>query len=111
MTGIYEHSLDAKGRLSIPAKLREELGDVFYVTLSTEKCLSAYNLESWNRFMEKIKSMPKLKQTKMRPCFPTRPSVRSTARGEFYCLRTCGLRRADPRCHGGGCGRDRRVLG
>jgi hypothetical protein len=37
--------------------------------------------------------------------------VRSTARGEFYCLRTCGLRRADPRCHGGGCGRDRRVLG
>ena len=32
LTGIYNHNLDAKGRLFIPAKLREELGDVFYVT-------------------------------------------------------------------------------
>ena len=31
MTGIYQHTLDAKGRLFIPAKLREELGDTFYV--------------------------------------------------------------------------------
>jgi MraZ protein len=69
MTGIFEHSLDAKGRLSIPAKLREELGDIIYVTLSTEKCLSAYSMESWNNLMEKIKAMPKLKQKKMRPLF------------------------------------------
>ena len=33
MTGIYQHTLDAKGRLFIPAKLREELGDTFYVTV------------------------------------------------------------------------------
>lgn len=69
MTGVYQHSLDAKGRLFIPAKLREELGDVFYVTLSMEKCLSAYSAESWDKFMEKIKAMPKIKQTKMRPLF------------------------------------------
>lgn len=69
MTGVYEHSLDAKGRLFIPARLREELGDVFYITLSMEKCLSAYSAESWDKFMEKIKSMPKVKQIKMRPLF------------------------------------------
>ena len=38
MTGIYQHTLDAKGRLFIPAKLREELGETFYVTISPEKC-------------------------------------------------------------------------
>jgi MraZ protein len=69
MTGIYEHSLDAKGRLFIPARLREELGEIFYVTLSMEKCLTAYSSESWNKFMEKIKAMPKVKQIKMRPLF------------------------------------------
>ncbi len=39
MTGIYQHTLDAKGRLFIPAKLREELGDTFYVTVSPEKAV------------------------------------------------------------------------
>ena len=69
MTGVYNHNLDAKGRLFIPAKLREELGDVFYVTLSMEKCLAAYSSESWDKLMEKIKAMPKVKQIKMRPLF------------------------------------------
>ena len=69
MTGIFQHTVDAKGRLFIPARLREELGDSFHVTLSMEKCLSAYSNESWERFMEKIKTMPKAKQIKMRPLF------------------------------------------
>ena len=69
MTGVYHHSLDTKGRLFIPARLREELGDVFYVTLSMEKCLTAYSSESWEKLMEKIKAMPKVKQIKMRPLF------------------------------------------
>ena len=69
MTGVYRHSIDAKGRLFIPAKLREELGETFYVTLSMEKCLSAYSEESWSRFTDKIKEMPRSKQIKMRPLF------------------------------------------
>ena len=69
MIGIYQHSIDAKGRLFIPARLRDELGDVFFVTLSMETCLSAYSNESWERFVEKIKAMPKAKQIRMRPLF------------------------------------------
>ena len=67
--GTYQHSIDAKGRLFIPVRLREELGDVFYVTLSMEKCLTAYSNESWERFKEKTRAMPKAKQKKMRPLF------------------------------------------
>ena len=72
MTGIYgayQHSLDAKGRLFIPARLREELGESFFVTLSMESCLVAHSAESWERLMEKYRSLPKVKQTKMRPLF------------------------------------------
>jgi MraZ protein len=69
MTGIYQHSIDAKGRLFIPARLREELGETFHVTLSMEKCLTAYSKDSWDKFMDKIKEMPKSKQIKMRPLF------------------------------------------
>ena len=69
MTGIFQHSVDAKGRLFIPARLREELGEVFYVTLSMQKCLSAYSAESWQAMTDKIREMPKSKQIKMRPLF------------------------------------------
>ena len=69
MTGEYQHTLDSKGRLSIPARLREELGNVFYVTLSMDKCLSAYSSENWQAFSEKVDSMPYVKQRKMRPLF------------------------------------------
>ena len=69
MTGEYQHNLDAKGRLFIPAKLREDLGDVFFVTISMDKCLSAYSGESWQAFSDKVNAMPYVKQRKMRPLF------------------------------------------
>ena len=83
MTGIYQHSLDAKGRLFIPAKLREELGEVFYLTLSMEKCLSAYSSDSWGVFMDKIKAMPKSKQIKMRPLFAHAAKCELDAQGRI----------------------------
>lgn len=69
MTGIYKHSIDTKGRLAIPSRIREELGEVFFVTISMERCLTAYSSESWERIMDKIKAMPRAKQIKMRPLF------------------------------------------
>lgn len=69
MTGEYQHNLDSKGRLFIPARLREELGNVFYVTISMDKCLSAYSAESWQELCGKVDAMPYVKQRKMRPLF------------------------------------------
>ena len=69
MTGEYQHSLDSKGRLFIPAKLRDELGEVFFVTLSMERCLCAYSSENWQIFSDKVNAMPYVKQRKMRPLF------------------------------------------
>lgn len=69
MTGEYQHSLDNKGRLFIPAKLRDELGEVFFVTLSMDRCLCAYNQENWQVLSEKVNAMPYVRQRKMRPLF------------------------------------------
>ena len=60
VTGQYQHTIDAKGRLFIPAKLREELGDTFYVTMGMDSCLSIYSDASWARFTEKFESLPPL---------------------------------------------------
>ena len=71
MTGKYPHSIDAKGRLFFPAKLRDELGSVFYVTLSfsRDNCLSAFSLESWDQIKSKLNALPYSKQNVMRPIF------------------------------------------
>ena len=66
MTGQYQHSIDAKGRLFIPAKLREELGDTFYVTISaTDHCLTVYSEAGWERLTEQFESLPYTKARKV----------------------------------------------
>ena len=69
MTGEYQHALDNKGRIFIPARLREELGQVAYVTLSMDRCLSVYSTESWDGLTEKVNALPYVRQRKMRPLF------------------------------------------
>ena len=69
MTGEYQHHLDAKGRLFIPVRLREELGEAFYVTVSMDRCLCAYSGESWRTLSERVRAMPYVKQRRMRPLF------------------------------------------
>ena len=83
MTGEYQHSLDAKGRLFIPAKLRDELGEMFYVTISMDKCLNAYSAESWKEFSDKVNAMPYVKQRKMRPLYANAAKCELDAQGRI----------------------------
>ena len=58
LIGEYFHSLDAKGRVNIPSKLKEDLGEKFIVTKGLDGCLFVYSSEEWNRLAEKIKELP-----------------------------------------------------
>ena len=69
MTGEFQHALDNKGRVFIPAKLRDELGEVFYITISMDRCLCAYSGENWEKLSAKVSEMPYVKQRRMRPLF------------------------------------------
>ncbi len=56
--GEYNHTIDAKGRLIVPAKFREELGEAFYITNGNDGCLNIYTNEDWETFLEKLKLLP-----------------------------------------------------
>lgn len=70
--GEYQHSLDAKGRITIPSKFREQLGDKFVATKGLDNCIFLYPMEEWRTIEEKLRSLPF-----------TRADVRSFARFFF----------------------------
>ncbi len=56
--GEYSHSIDAKGRLIIPSKFRDLLGDQFVVTKGFDGCLFVFDQEGWDAFEEKLRNLP-----------------------------------------------------
>ena len=58
LIGEYEHSLDVKGRLIMPAKLRQDIGETFIITKGLDGCLFVFSQNEWNNFEEKLKSLP-----------------------------------------------------
>ncbi|MCR5310985.1 MAG: division/cell wall cluster transcriptional repressor MraZ [Lachnospiraceae bacterium] len=56
--GEYNHTVDEKGRLIIPSKFREELGDEFVVTKGLDGCLFVYDENEWKLLEEKLKALP-----------------------------------------------------
>ncbi|NMB95656.1 MAG: division/cell wall cluster transcriptional repressor MraZ [Clostridiaceae bacterium] len=56
--GEYQHSLDAKGRMIVPSKFREELGERFILTKGLDECLFAYSSEEWSNLEQKLKTLP-----------------------------------------------------
>ena len=58
LSGEYKHGLDAKNRIFIPAKHREELGECFIVAKSIrEHCLRVYSMEEWKEYIRPIESL------------------------------------------------------
>ena len=58
LIGEYEHSVDVKGRIIMPAKLREEIGEKFVVTKGLDGCLFVFSLKEWEIFGEKLRTLP-----------------------------------------------------
>ena len=56
--GEYHHTIDEKGRIIIPSKFREELGEKIIITRGIEHCLFVYSLETWNKITNKLESLP-----------------------------------------------------
>ena len=56
--GEYNHTVDTKGRLIIPSRFRDELGDEFVVTKGLDGCLFVFPNNEWQAFEEKLKALP-----------------------------------------------------
>lgn len=56
--GEYSYNVDPKGRVGIPQKFREILGNRFIVTRGLDECLFVYPMEEWEKFSQQLKSLP-----------------------------------------------------
>ncbi|MBP3854618.1 MAG: division/cell wall cluster transcriptional repressor MraZ [Ruminiclostridium sp.] len=62
MRGEYKSTLDAKGRMNFPVKLRDELGDVFMISKTLDQhCIKVYTMEDWQALVAKIRDLPQTK--------------------------------------------------
>ncbi len=69
LIGQYQHNIDVKGRLIVPVKFREDLGELFYITKGLDGCLFVLSSGEWSRLQEKIKSLPISKARKLQRFF------------------------------------------
>lgn len=69
LIGQYQHSLDTKGRMIMPAKLRESLGERFILTYGLDNCLFVYSMEEWALLEEKVQRLPLAKGRKLQLFF------------------------------------------
>lgn len=56
--GEYQHNIDNKGRVIIPAKFRDELGETFVITRGLDKSLFVYPMSEWKQVEQKLKTLP-----------------------------------------------------
>ncbi|GIN74381.1 transcriptional regulator MraZ [Bacillus sp. J14TS2] len=60
--GEYQHNIDTKGRLIVPSKFRDSLGESFVITRGLDQCLFGYPLNEWRQLEEKLKTLPMTKK-------------------------------------------------
>ena len=58
LVGTFDHRLDAKGRLVIPARFREELGSSVVASFGIDRCVSIYSQNSWGGILERLHNLP-----------------------------------------------------
>ena len=58
LTGTHIHSIDEKGRLAVPSKMRVELGEPFFITCLSSDYLSVFPKDEWDKFSEKLNGIP-----------------------------------------------------
>ena len=58
LMGRFVHNLDAKKRLFIPAKHRDQLGESFVITRNVDKCLSVFSMTEWEKYTNKLENLP-----------------------------------------------------
>lgn len=63
--GRYQHNIDAKGRIFVPAKLREKLGDTFIAAAVMDHCISLYSMEEWDKLLEGLSETPMTQARKL----------------------------------------------
>lgn len=66
LLGEFNYNLDAKGRVFVPSKLRETLGDSFVLAKSMDRCIAVYSLEMWQRYVDKLAAIPEMKARSIR---------------------------------------------
>ena len=83
MTGKYRHGIDSKGRLAIPARLRDELGAAFYVTIGLEHSLMILTEAGFTSIVEKMRSLPMAEAQKLRFFFANALRCEPDKQGRF----------------------------
>ena len=58
LIGTYEHNMDAKKRVIMPAKFREDIGDKFYLTVGFDGCIRGYSESEWEKYKARFDGLP-----------------------------------------------------
>ena len=83
VTGQYTHNIDAKGRLFIPSKLREDLGGTFHVIAGQDHCLYIFSEERWNAWMEQLSTKSYSEIKTLRSVFANAADCEPDAQGRI----------------------------
>ena len=57
VTGTFEHTIDGKNRMFLPARLKEELGDSFHISMGTDQCLTIYPQSAWEALCQRAEEL------------------------------------------------------
>lgn len=66
LLGQFDYNVDAKGRVFVPAKLKEELGETFVLAKSMDPCIAVYSKQMWEAYVAKLAGLPEMRARSIR---------------------------------------------